>query len=84
MLTIEKFYFSHDEVEQSLSGGADGTDWHINFLSVDGESVNIKIVMRGQEDFRKLIQSIYDIGMGMLEPGQVMESAAAGTKDGVM
>lgn len=67
MLTIEKFYSSYEEAAPHVTGSSDSTDWHINFVPAADEGVYIKIVMRGREDFRKLIQQIYDVGMGMLE-----------------
>ena len=70
MITIEKFYFSYEEAAPLVSGGSDGTDWNIQFIGRHEEALNIKIVMSGREDFRKLIEQIYDIGIGMLEAGE--------------
>ena len=67
MLTIEKFYFSYEAAAPYVTGSSDGTDLNIQFIGAEEESLNIKISMRGREDFRKLIQHIYDVGIGMLE-----------------
>lgn len=79
MLTIEKFYFSHKEAASHITGGGNSLDYSITFVgSEEDGAVNITIRVRGKEEFRKVIQQIYDIGIGLVSlPSQVKRNDEA-------
>lgn len=64
MITIEKFYFDAEEAIENICGGSYSDDYHITFVGESGE-LNIEITVRGAEEFKKVIQNIYDLGMGL-------------------
>jgi hypothetical protein len=65
MVTIEKFYFNFNEAASHVTVGGDSTDYYLEFVGSGDAPVNIKITMRGRDEFGKLIQLIYSMATGL-------------------
>lgn len=66
MISLEKFYFSFEEAEGTITGGSDGLDYHISFVPREEEGLHITLRMRGKDDFRKLMAYLTDLGAALL------------------
>ena len=64
MITIEQHYLSSDEV--SVTGSSDTIDYQLTFIN-EGDSVYVTVVCRGKDAFRKLLDTIVEMGEGLLE-----------------
>ena len=70
MLTIEKFYFTFKEAASHVTMSANSVDWTLEFVGAEDAPVSIAIRMRGKEEFRKLLEHIHSMGIGILGLGE--------------
>lgn len=78
MITFEKFYFNfEDEAATHVTVGACGDDWSIEFIGSEDAPVSLVIRMRGRDNFRKLIEQINSMGLGIVQMRESETSSAS-------
>ncbi len=75
MTTIERFYFTEEEIEVG-AGGAAG-EWHLMFVPENNDGMHIKISALSPKTFRALLDRINAAGEAILQARAVTSKAPA-------